>query len=149
MSRRIKTDSVQHNTLLYSVIILCNILLLVSVGLLIDSWNRWWTWLIGVIIVLACLNYSICTLIFSKKNFYYELTNTEINIRTEFCKHSIKYENILRLTPKQAFIDKLFNRKEQTIVIHTNLPKNSEIVLYSVSENVLDLINEILSKKSN
>ena len=145
--RRIEIDYFGHNFLLDMLIVFFNLLLWVSIGFLIYCLNRWYIWVIGAVCIVACLAYSLYTILTTKKYFYYELKEDVIKVQTEFCSFEVAYKDIYKITPGSSMMDKIRRKKDQTITIYTNLKYYNKFSLYFVKENILDLTNEILERK--
>lgn len=147
MERIVDIDNTQHKIILGIELILFNLVLVFALFTISLVCKVWYVYLISGILFALCLAYSIIVFIKNKKLNVYKLTNECIYIKNTLIEVSINYSEIIKITPKKSFADFLTKRNAQTLVIHTTRKNYEKIKLYFIGENILNLADEILSKK--
>ena len=149
MDRIVDIDNNQHKIILGIELILFNLVLISALITISLVCKVWYVYLISIILFVLCLTYSIIVFIKNEKLNVYKLTDDCIYIKNALIEVNINYSEIIKITPKKSFADFLTKRNSQTLIIHTTRKNYEKIKLYFIGENILNITNEILSKKVN
>ena len=147
--RNIHVDVKSHLIILASLLIVFNLFLVACAISLAVFINRWYVWLIDILLVLLCLLKSIFTYLNGAKNFCYAIYENCIYLDSIwYDKTIIEYKLIKNIKFKVGFLDKMFGKKTHTLIILLNDELQTKINLYLIKESPENLIEEI-SKNSS
>ena len=141
--KEIEIDKFQANFLLNLMLVLFNIFLFAAVVTFVMALNRWYVWLIIVLIEIFCVSFSVVTFFKAQKNSF-EISSNAISIKTAWFDGVIKLNCIYKITPKQTLFDKMMKRNNYTLTIYFNDNGYFKIKIYNIKENVNELINLIM-----
>lgn len=148
--RRIEIDIKQFKGVMLLSLFVFNAILLSAIITLLCCWNRWFVWLVCIVVGCYCIGSSFYTYFKSRKRLSYNLTENSLTILSTLIDVSIPYEEISKIIVKTSLNDRLFKRKEQTLVLHTKGKEKSKYAIYFIKEDANALAKELLelAKKS-
>ena len=139
--RDIDVDLYQHFFVLNTMLVVFNIFLTVALIYMCVKMQYWYIYVIGGVLFVLITVYSILT--HKKAVFKYSLHENSIVIFTIFRKEIINLADIVSVSAKKTFIDKMFKRGSCTIVLKTNSYINKKYCLYYLNEDGEELCEQI------
>lgn len=139
-------DQKKYRWLVFSLLVLFNILLIVGFVYVSVSIPQWYVFLICTIIWIVCILESIRVFIKAKKAYKYEIYESSLLIQTLYSKFIIKFETVFMVKTIKSFLDKVSGNKTNSLVIYANSKVREKVVLPFIAEDEKLLIQTIMQK---
>ncbi len=142
--REIEIDRTQYVTYLRVMLAIFNLFLLAGVIALVVYINRWYIYIIDILIVAYCIYRSAAIVHSAKTKHGYTLYSNAIIANSLWYDTAVDLSTIYKVVERKTLLDRITKRGTHSIIIYFKDGGYYQIKLYNLTENVDELINEIM-----
>lgn len=141
--RDVKTNEKQHFLLFVAMLILFNGLLLTAVWFVLMHLNKWYNWVVCVILVGLSFWLSLKTFREQKRFHKCELFDNAISLNSIWFNLNVGYHEIYEMNVKVSKLDRIFHLDTKSLEVKIMGRKRKKFTIHFIEENAIKLKQEI------
>ena len=141
--RDVKINERQHFLLFVSMLLLFNGLLLASVWFVLINLNKWYNWVICVLLLGLSFWLSLKTFREQKRFHKCELFDNAISLNSIWFNLNIGYNEIYEMNVKVSTLDKIFHLNTKSLEVKIMGRRRKKFTIHFIEENAVKLKQEI------
>ena len=107
--------------------------------------NKWYIYLLDIIIVGFCIYRSVVCIKLAKKNHGYTLYSNALAVNSLWYDTTVDISKVYKVVPKKTLLDKM-TKRTNSLEIYFKDGGYYKIKLYHISEDIGELISEIMQR---
>ena len=141
--RDVKINERQHFLLFVSMLLLFNGLLLTSVWFVLINLNKWYNWVICILILALCFWWSFKTYRDQKRFHKCEIFDNALVINSIWFNLVVGFNEIYEMNVKVSKLDKIFHLNTKSLEVKIMGRKRKHFTIHFIEENAVKLKQEI------
>ena len=142
--RDVVINQKQHFLLFVSMLIMCNLFLLLSIWFVLINLNTWYNWVICFMIIFLCWGLTFKAYRDIKSFHKCSLYDNALVVNSIWFNLKVDLKNICEIKVKESIFDKLFKINTRSLEIHIIASKRKKFTLHFIEEDAEKLKWEIL-----